>query len=127
MAVSNNWKNLRDFLRKSYNREVLSYFGDVDDPTPDNSTPRKQAKRACLILPKESQNMALLKMLTFRFTVQRVHLRPDVYGVPKGTLEAERKFKPQIVLEFLEDEIDTEFPYERVDGRISFGRSSGVS
>lgn len=122
MAVSKNWANLRSFLRKSYNREVLEWFADEPDPVPDNSTSRKNAKRACLILPKETQNMALIKSLTFRYVVQRVHLRPDVYGLPIGTLDAQRKYRPQIILEFLEDEndLDSEDLYRRVDGRISF-------
>lgn len=120
MAVSNNWKNLRSFLRKSYNREVNEWFKDVDDPIPDNSTPRKNAKRACLILPKETQNSALIKMLAFRFTVQRVHLRPHVYGTPVGTFDSQRKYRPQIVLEFLEDDLDLDPDYSAVDGRISY-------
>lgn len=120
MAVSNNWKNLRSFLRKSYNREVNEWFKDVTDPTPNNNTPRQQAKRACLVLPKETQNTALIKMLTFRFTVQRVHLRPHIIGTPIGTFDSQRKYRPQIVLEFTEDELDVEAGYARVDGRISF-------
>lgn len=120
MAVSNEWKNLRSFLRKTYNREVNEWFNDVTDPVPDNSTPRKQAKKACLIRGKDSQNMALLKSLTFRYTIQRVHLRPDVYGTPIGTINAQRKYRPQIVLEFLEDELDVASGYFRVDGRISY-------
>ncbi len=120
MPVSKNWANLRDFLRKSYNREVNEWFADEPDPIPDNSGSRKNAKRACLILPKETQNTALLKTLNFRFVVQRTHLRPDIYGTPIGTIQATRKFRPQIVLEFLEDELDIEGGYSRVDGRISF-------
>lgn len=121
MAVSNNWANLRSFLRKTHNREVNEWFRDIDsDSLPDNATARSQAKRACLILPKETQNTALLKALTFRFTVQRVHLRPHVYGVPVGTMDAQRKHRPQIVLEFLEDEYEATPGLSRVDGRISF-------
>lgn len=120
MAVSNNWKNLRSFLRKSYNREVNEWFRDVTDPTPDNTSPRKQAKRACLILPKETQNTALLKVLNFRFVVQRTHLRPHVYGTPIGTLNIQRKYRPQIVFEFLEDVDDVVAGYDRLDGRISY-------
>lgn len=120
MAISKSWKNLRSFLRKSFNREVLDWFSDVDDPVPDNSTSRKQAKRACLILPKESQNMALMKMLVFRFVVQRVHLRPHIYGLPIGSDQPIRKHKPQIFLEFLEDEEDLDPDYDPITGRISY-------
>jgi hypothetical protein len=120
MAVSRNWQNLKSFLRKAYNKEVNEWFKDIASDLPDNSSGRNQAKRACLILPTESQSMALMKMLAFRFTVQRVHLRPDIYGVPVGTLDAQRKYRPQVFLEFLEDELDVEAGYARVDGRISF-------
>ncbi len=120
MAVSQNWRNLRDFLRRYYNKEVNEWFRDEPDPVPDNSTSRKQAKRACLIMPKDSQNIALLKTLNFRYVVQRVHLVPDVFGVPVGKLDSQRKYRPQIWLEFLEDELDIEGGYARVEGRISY-------
>jgi hypothetical protein len=120
MPVSRNWANLRDFLRKSYNKEVNEWFKDIADEFPDNATARKNSKRACLILPKESQNSALLKTLTFRFVVQRAHLRPHVYGIPIGSDQAIRKHKPQITLYFLEDVEDVEDGYPRVDGQISY-------
>lgn len=120
MAVSNNWKNLRDFLRKSYNREVNEWFRDINDPVPDNTAPRNQAKRACLILPKETQNSALLKVLNFRFVVQRTHLRPHVFGTPIGTVNAQRKYRPQIVFQFLEDVDDIVAGYDRIDSKISY-------
>ncbi len=120
MAISRSWQNLKDFLRKTYNREVNEWFRDEPDPIPDNSTSRKQAKRACLITSRDSQNMALLKSLTFRYVVQRVHLVPDVFGTPVGNFDATRKHKPQVFLEFLEDELDIEGGYARVGGRISY-------
>jgi len=120
MAVSNEWKNQRNFLRKTHNKEVNEWFRDIDDPIPDNSTPRKQAKKACLIRASDSQNMALLKIHSFMYVVQRVQHKPNIFGVPIGTVNAQRKYRPQIVLEFLEDEFDVENTYERVEGRISF-------
>ncbi len=115
MAISRSWQNLKDFLRKTYNREVNEWFRDEPDPIPDNSTSRKQAKRACLITSRDSQNMALLKSLTFRYVVQRVHLVPDVFGTPVGNFDATRKHKPQVFLEFLEDELDIEGGYARTE------------
>lgn len=120
MAISRSWQNLKDFLRKTYNREVNEWFRDEPDPLPDNSTSRKQAKRACLITSKDSQNMTLLKTLTFRYVVQRVHLVPDVYGTPIGNFDPVRKYKPQVFFEFLEDELDIEGGYSRVAGRFSY-------
>ena len=120
MAVSRNWANLRDFLRKSYNREVNEWFRDVADEFPSNSTARQNSKRACLILPTESQNSALLKTLTFRFVVQRAHLRPHVYGTPIGSDQAIRKHKPQITLFFKEDLEDVAEGYSPIEGQISY-------
>ncbi len=120
MAVSQSWRNLRDFLRRYYNKEVNEWFRDEPDPLPDNSSSRKQAKRACLIMPKDSQNIALLKTLNFRYVVQRVHLVPDVFGVPVGNLDAQRKYRPQVFFHFLEDELDKEGGYDRVRGKISY-------
>jgi len=120
MAVSRNWSNQRSFLRKTYNREVNEWFRDVEDAVPDNASSRKQAKRACLILPKETQNMALIKMLTFRYECQRTHLRPAIYGTPIGSFDKQRKHKPQIVLEFREDDLDVEAGFSPLDGRISY-------
>lgn len=120
MAVSKNWLNLRSFLRKTYNREVNEWFRDVQDATPDNSTSRKQAKRACLILPTESQNMASIKMQTFRYIVQRTHLRPHVFGNPVGRAQAQRKYKPQIFFYFRQDEIESDLDKSPLDGQISY-------
>lgn len=120
MTISNDWRNLRSFLQKAYNREVNEWFKDLGNEIPDNTTSRRQAKRACLILPKETQNRALIKMLNFRFVVQRTHLRPHVYGTPVGTIDAQRKYRPQIVLEFLEDDEDVDPEYAAIDGRISY-------
>jgi hypothetical protein len=120
MAVSRNWANLRDFLRKSYNREVNEWFRDEPDPVPDNTTSRKNAKRACLILPKETQNSALIKTLTFRYVVQRAHLKPDVYAIPIEERDAVRRHKPQITLYFEEDSDDVEDNYRSVQGQISY-------
>lgn len=120
MAVSRNWANLKDFLRKSYNKEVNEWFKDVADEFPDNLTGRKNAKRACLILPTESQNSALLKVLNFRFVVQRTHLKPDVYAFPIEEIEAVRKYRPQIVLYFKEDAEDVDDDYQPITGRIAY-------
>lgn len=119
MAVSKNWSNLRSFLRKTYNREVNEWFRDVPDDVPDNASSRKQAKRACLILPKETQNMALMKMMVFRYECQRTHLRPDIVGVPYEPYQETVKFKPQIHLFFLQDAEATPLDKRPVEGQIA--------
>lgn len=120
MPVSKNWLNLRSFLRKSYNREVNAWFADLDNEVPGNSTARQQAKRACLILPKESQNMASIKMEVFRYVVQRTHLKPDIYGTPIGNMDAQRKYRPQIVLFFKQDLEESNLNKSPVQAQISY-------
>lgn len=120
MAVSREWANQKSFLRKVYNREVNEWFRDVDDPLPDNSTSRKQAKRACLIRPKDSQNMSLIKMQTFRQLVQQTHLRPDVYGIPIEPYQEKVTFRPQIHLFFKQDSSAVTDGKRAIEGQISF-------
>ena len=120
MAVSRNWQNLKSFLRKAYNREVNEWFRDVPDDVPDNSVPRKQAKRACLILPKESQNMALIKQLTFRYVVQQTHLRPDVFGFDMNYVNESFTFKPQVKMFFRQDADAIPSGKRAVEGEIGF-------
>jgi hypothetical protein len=74
---------------------------------------------ACLIATGDSQNMALVKMETFRRVVQRTHLRPNVYGIPTHDLQNEVKFQPQIILHFLQDRRRTYNGKHQTDGRIS--------
>ena len=103
MAVSNNWKNLRSFLRKTYNREVNEWFRDVPNNVPDNSTARRQAKRASLILPNDSQNIALIKSLSFRYNVQRIQTWSTSYGMPIDEYQQKVTFRPIVHLFFRQD------------------------
>ncbi len=127
MAVSRNWANQKSFLRKTYNREVNDWFRDVDDPVPDNSTSRKQAKKACLIQSRDSQNMALIKMLTFRQVVQQTHLKPDVYGIPIEPYQEQVTFRPQVHLFFKQDSSAVASGKRPVEGEISFRLANETS
>lgn len=120
MAISKNWSNLRSFLRKTYNKEVNEWFADVPEDAPDNGTSRKQAKRACLILPKEGQNLALLKMQNFRYNVQQVHLRPDVFGIDFFNYQEQVSFKPQVHLYFKQDSAAVPAGKRAVTAQLSF-------
>lgn len=103
MAISDEWTFTRQFLRRTHNREVNEYFRDTDpDFIGDNLTARNAAKRSCLILPKESQNRAMIKILTFRYVVQQVHLRPAVFGLPVTTFQENVRYLPQILIHYRE-------------------------
>jgi len=120
MAVSRNFENLRDFLRKTYNPEVTEWFQDVGSAALDNSTARKQAKKACFIEKTDTQNMALLKAMTFRYVVQQVHLRPDVYGLTSIPYQESVTFRPQVHLFFTQDTGEAPSGRRRMEGQISF-------
>lgn len=120
MAVSREWYNLKSFLRKTYNREVNEWFADVPDDVPENITPRKQAKRACIVRPSESQNMALIKMLNFRYQIQQVHLRPDVFGIDMDSYNRNFSYRPQVKLFFKQDAAAVPAGRRAVEGELSF-------
>lgn len=132
--MSARWASQRSFLIKTYNLEVKRWFKDLfkedgsglnDDrlfgEAPVANTPRVAVVRACLIEGGDSQNMALIKMETFRTIVQRTHLRPHVYGIPTHDLQNEVKFQPQIILHFLQDSTrNYNISKSPTTGRISF-------
>lgn len=120
MAVSKNWENLRSFLRKTYNKEVNEWFRDEPEDVPDNTTSRKQSKRACLILPKETQTLALLKTFTFRYVVQQVHLRPDIFGTPVEPYHEDVTFRPHVHLYFRQDASAVTNDRRAMEGELSF-------
>ncbi|NET91528.1 MAG: hypothetical protein F6K45_26205 [Kamptonema sp. SIO1D9] len=99
---SETWKAQRQFVRKFWNQEINAFFKDVpDEEIIDSTTGRRYAKAACLIGAKDSQNMALVKMMTFRHLILKDWDKPDIFGVP---VDAHRSVKragiPQITLHF---------------------------
>lgn len=121
MAVSREWANQRSFLRKVYNREVNEWFRDVgQNELLDNSTARKQAKKSCLIQSRDSQNMSLLKMSTFRQLVQQTHLISNCYGIPIEPYQETVTFRPQVHLFFKQDSSAIPTGKRAVQGQISF-------
>ena len=64
MPVTKTWTFQRNFLRKTYNKEVNLWFADIE-PDLDNTTGRKAAKAACIIRPKDTMTTVNIKMQTF--------------------------------------------------------------
>jgi hypothetical protein len=102
MTISDEWSFTRSFLRKTYNREVNEWFRDHAEELGGNSTARGSAKRAALILPTDSQSRVMLKMMTFRYVIQQVHLRPAIFGLPITTFQESVKYLPQIIIHYRE-------------------------
>ena len=121
MTVSKEWKFLVSFIRKTYNREVNEFFRDIDDEILDDiNESRKAAKRACLILPKETMISALHKRFNFMYVCQRVQDRPEIYGMPVQEAQELFKFKPQVQLFFRQDPEAVPAGFRAIEGEISF-------
>jgi hypothetical protein len=123
MAISRAWYYQRKFLRKVYNRYVNQYFSDVPDVDDqlDASTTRREVKSACLIRPKDSQNMAILKIMTFYNVVQKVQFEPQYYGIGIQPFLDQLRHKAQIILHFKEKKT-TAFDNNRIPAKsqVSF-------
>ena len=104
MAISSEWQFVKSFLRKTYNREVNEFFRDIaPNQISENTNGRNSAKRSCLIMPNDSQNMCLIKKINFYFNFHKAHLKLDVYGVPIDSFQEEVTFRPIIQLFFRQD------------------------
>ncbi|MDJ0730760.1 MAG: hypothetical protein QNJ33_12280 [Crocosphaera sp.] len=64
--------------------------------------------------------MLLKQNLYFLLLRKAQDYQAPFVGMPKGSLDPIRKYKPQICLYFLQDSDDVETGQTRVDGRISF-------
>lgn len=121
MAISAEWQFLKSFLRKTYNREVNEYFRDLDpEDIPENIDGRNSAKRSCLLMSSDSQNMCLMKQINFYFNFHKAHLKPDVYGTPVDSFQEEVTFRPIIQLFFRQDDAAVPDDYQPIRAQISF-------
>ncbi len=118
----NAFEHLQDTVRRPYNREVREAFSDLggDEWLPDINTPRASLRQACTIYDSDSATMMAVKMMFFYFTLRKAQdMQAPLVGMPKGSLDPVRKYKPQICLFFKEDSGDVEEGYDPVEGRIS--------
>lgn len=121
MPVSAEWQFLKSFLRKTYNREVNEYFRDIDpELIPENVNGRQSAKRSCLIMPADSQNLSLMKQINFYFTFHKAHLKPEIYGNPADSFQEEVTFRPIIQLFFRQDDEAVPDGYQPLRAQIGF-------
>lgn len=121
MPISAEWQFLKSFLRKTYNREVNEYFRDIDpSQVPENVNGRQSAKRSCLIMPADSQNLALMKQINFYFNFHKAHLKPEIYGVPVDSYQEEVSFRPIIQLFFRQDDEAVPDGYQPLRAQIGF-------
>ncbi len=119
----NGFEHLQSVIRKLHNNEVRDSFSDLggDEWLPNINTPRSSLRQACTIYDSDSATMMLLKQNLFFLLLRKAQdYQAPIVGVPKGSFDAIRKYRPQITLYFKEDAGDVEQGYNAVDGRISF-------
>ena len=117
------YSNMVQAIADVQNKIVREEFNDVAELDIDDiNKPRSVLRNACLIDSDEkSIQTVILKMMFFYIVLRKARdLQQPYYGIPIGTDEAQRKYKPQIELFFQQDWEDVEDIEIRVEGRISF-------
>lgn len=119
----NGYSNMVQVIAQEQNKIVREEFSDVAELDLDDfDRPRSVLRAACMIDASEKSIMTIvLKMLFFYILLRKARdLQQPYYGIPIGTDEAQRKYKPQIELFFQQDWEDLDDVETRVEGRISF-------
>ena len=119
----NGFEHLQSVIKKLHNKEVRNTFSDLggDEWLPNINSSRASLRQACTIYDSDSALMMLLKQNLYYLSLRKAQdYQAPVVGMPKGSLDPIRKYKPQIFLYFKEDSGDVEEGYNPVDGRISF-------
>ncbi|WP_198648741.1 hypothetical protein [Cyanothece sp. BG0011] len=119
----NDFEHLQSVIRKLHNKEVREAFSDLggDEWLPNINSPRASLRQACTIYDSDSALIMLLKQNLYFLTLRKAKdYQAPILGMPKGSLDPIRKYKPQIYLYFKEDSGDVEEGYGPVEGRISF-------
>jgi hypothetical protein len=124
------FKQLVQTLADVQNKIVREEFSDVSELDIDDlGKPRSALREACLIDREEKSIQAIIVQMLFFYIVMRKarDFQQPYYGIPIGTDEAQRKYKPQIELVFAQDLDDVEEDEIRVWGSISFRLMSETS
>lgn len=120
-----SWPKQRKLLRApsiGFNAEVYRHFKDVDSSSGSATAGRRALRDSLLIGAKDSRTTAITKIQYFRDQVQKVHLKPTIVGITKDELDSSisPKYKPQIILYFLQDIAAVPTDFTRIDARISY-------
>jgi hypothetical protein len=116
-------EHLQDLVRKIHNDQVKDFFKDFDDDNidPDITTPRASLRTGCIIRDTDTMAMVQLRLSLFYYALRQAQdLQPPVYGMPVGTFDQIRRYRPQICLYFREplDEVDPDF--HPIEAEITF-------
>lgn len=114
--TARKWAEIRKALMQGdcYNKQVREWFGDDDNDT------RIKLKELCLVDAKDSIAIAQQRIRFFREEVQKVHLKPDIIGVPKIDFDADVSYKPEVTLIFKQSKAATPKGKTSKNARISY-------
>lgn len=96
-----SWALHRKLLRApsiGFNAEVYNWFKDADE-----TKSRKALRDSLLIQSKESRTSAMFKIQYFRESIQKVHQKTAVVGVPKDDFDESVQYRVHINLYFQQE------------------------
>lgn len=114
-------EHLQSVVRKWMNREIREHFRESSSQELDDdiTTPESSLAWACQHKDADSLLMTQVRWNLFeRVRLQRIQV--PITGIPTGSFQPSRRFKPQIQFYFQEDLSDIEFGYAPVTGELSF-------
>lgn len=97
MGISKAWVFHRRVLAKTYNSKVKEYFGDLRGGDGEFQTGRKTLLQASLIMPNDSQQIAIHKMNFFYYEVLEMAEKPSIYGMPLTQFKENFSYYPQVM------------------------------
>lgn len=114
-------EHLQSVIRRWTNREIVDWFNDLggEDWDADISTSRGSLRVACTHQDADSLLTTSLRLALFdRVRSQKFQI--PMVGIPTGTVEEQRKYRPQVTMYFQEDLGDVDDGFAPVTGEISF-------
>lgn len=100
------WSHFVSVISQIQNRIIREDFSDTGDDNWDANinTDRASLRVACTIRANDSQPFILLKLILYYIVLRKAQdLQVPYYGMPSGTVQAQRKFKPHVLLYFSQD------------------------
>lgn len=117
----NHTEHLQSVYRQWLNREVREWFrnSDGDEIDDDITTPKGSLQVACFHRDSDSLLMTQMRFQLFeKLRLQKFQI--PITGIPRGSVEESRRYRPQVMLFFQEDQADTIAEYAPVTGEISY-------
>lgn len=129
-APKNSWSHFVSVVTQIQNRIIKEDFKDVgnDNWQPDITTPRGSLRVACTIRANDSAPIVLLRLMLYYIVLRKAQdLQIPVYGMPIGSLNSQRKYRPHVQLYFSQDALSVQKGDDPITGYISWRLMSETS